>query len=85
VLDAPLGTVRGRLRRGRQRLVDVLEPLPSSAEARGRVVTELDGLGGRAAGNPERTRQLSARVTDLHGKLGGFTGRSWPVDAHDER
>jgi len=47
VLDAPLGTVRGRLRRGRERLTEVLQQMPSSRKTRDLVVAELDDWGTR--------------------------------------
>ncbi len=47
VLDSPLGTVRGRLRRARLRLTEVLEQLPSAGKTRNRLVAELDDWGTR--------------------------------------
>ncbi|MCH9687300.1 MAG: sigma-70 family RNA polymerase sigma factor [Deltaproteobacteria bacterium] len=47
VLDVPLGTVRGRLRRARMRLTDVLAQMPAEGSTRQRVTNGLDDWGTR--------------------------------------
>ncbi len=54
VVDCPLGTARGRLARGRQKLLDALERMPMASPTRARLVGGLDEWAAslRAHANP---------------------------------